>query len=72
MNCPKGRSVESEVDFNSEGNGYFSRATYVDTGEECSEEVLDYLNEVYAEELYDAEREAYWNRVDADYERTAY
>lgn len=64
MTCPNNRSVDVQIDFNADGSAYFSWAIFIDTGEACDDSVLEYLNETYVEELYDAENEKWLARND--------
>ncbi len=51
------RPIEAEIDFDSEGNAYYASGVYLDTGESVADEVLEYLTEIYPEDLEDAEYE---------------
>lgn len=67
MTDPNNRTVDAEIDFNSDGEAYFSWAIYVDSGEACTDEVLDYLNEEYLEVLFEAEQDARYAKAEEEY-----
>lgn len=49
------RPIEAEIDFDSDGNAYYSEGIYLDTSEPVPYEILQYLSEIYPEDLEDAE-----------------
>lgn len=61
------RPIEADIDFDSEGNAYYSSGVYCDTGESVPMEILEYLTEIYPEDLDEAEYERPLNATEDEY-----
>lgn len=61
------RPIEAEIDFDSEGNAYYSSGVYLDTSEPVPSTILEYLSEVYPEDLDDAEYDRPLDAMEDEY-----